>query len=191
MDKGIKKDVRDISTIELFDKNPRAINKEDFESLKKHLSEFPQFKPILINQDGIILGGNMRYRAYTEMGVNEVWVEEVHTKDMEEIIKYNLIDNQRYGYYQEEATAELIYPYKDKIWKDFKLDFEMPKYDLDSFNKDQFEENELLEEKEEDIKPFEKVHILLSFAPEKLMEIEPFLNKIIQIEGIEYEQSAN
>jgi len=43
----------------------------------------------------------------------------------------------------------------------------------------------------ENIKPFIKTHILISFPPEKMIEIQDYIQKITEIEGIEYEQSSN
>jgi hypothetical protein len=50
---------------------------------------------------------------------------------------------------------------------------------------------EEIPEKEEEIKAYKKTHILLSFSPEKFSEIKNYIEKIIKIEGIEYEQSSN
>jgi ParB-like chromosome segregation protein Spo0J len=77
--------------------NPRLVNKAKFEKLKKSIQDFPQMlelRPIVINEDGIILGGNMRYKALVELGYKEVpvIVAEHITKEQENefIIKDNL-----------------------------------------------------------------------------------------------------
>jgi len=44
---------------------------------------------------------------------------------------------------------------------------------------------------EENIKPFKQTHILLSFPPEKLAQIKPYIEKILEIKGVEYEQASN
>jgi DUF1365 family protein len=44
---------------------------------------------------------------------------------------------------------------------------------------------------EEEIKPYNKEHILLSFSPDLLTEMYPHLEKILAIKGVEVEQSAN
>ena len=122
-----KKDIRTIDSIKPYEKNPRGIDKKNFELLKKHIKKLGQFKPIIINQEGIILGGCMRYQAYKALGIKDIWVSEVNTKNESEIIQYNLIDNQRYGYYDDDALAELIYNFKDEIsLEDYKVDMRMP-----------------------------------------------------------------
>ena len=77
--------------------NPRLVNTAKFEKLKQSIQDFPQMlelRPIVINEDGIILGGNMRYKALVELGYKEVpvIVAEHITKEQENefIIKDNL-----------------------------------------------------------------------------------------------------
>lgn len=42
-----------------------------------------------------------------------------------------------------------------------------------------------------ELKPFQRTHILLSFPPEKLIEIQEYIEKIIQLDFVEYEQGSN
>ena len=77
--------------------NPRLVNNAKFEKLKKSIQEFPEMlelRPIVINEDGVILGGNMRYKALVELGYEEVpvIVASYITKEQENefIIKDNL-----------------------------------------------------------------------------------------------------
>jgi len=77
--------------------NPRLVNKAKFEKLKQSIKDFPQMlelRPIVINEDGVILGGNMRYKALVELGhetVNVI-VASYITKEQEQefIVKDNL-----------------------------------------------------------------------------------------------------
>lgn len=46
--------------------NPRFIRDDKFEKLKKSIEEFPrmlELRPIVVNDDMVIVGGNMRYRV--------------------------------------------------------------------------------------------------------------------------------
>ena len=77
--------------------NPRLVNTAKFEKLKQSIQDFPEMlelRPIVINENGIILGGNMRYKALVELGYKEVpvIVAEHITKEQENefIIKDNL-----------------------------------------------------------------------------------------------------
>ncbi|QDP67585.1 MAG: hypothetical protein GOVbin568_24 [Prokaryotic dsDNA virus sp.] len=55
--------------------NPRTIDKVNFKKLKKSLEDFDvmlNIRPIVVDENMTILGGNMRYRALVELGHKEV-----------------------------------------------------------------------------------------------------------------------
>lgn len=104
-----------ISSLRNWDKNPRAIKQDKFGELKKRISRFGQFKPLIITPDGEVLGGNMRLRAYQELNIADVWVSVVEPKTEAEKIEIALTDNEEMGYYEDQALAELIAQYKDEI----------------------------------------------------------------------------
>ena len=76
--------------------NPRAIRKDQLDKLVKSLREFPEMleaRPIVVNPDYVVLGGNMRLKAAELAGLTEVptyvatWEE---AKSREFVIKDNL-----------------------------------------------------------------------------------------------------
>lgn len=107
-----------ISTLRNWNKNPRGIKKDKFEELKKRIQRHGQFKPLIITEDGEVLGGNMRLRAMKELGITDVWVSVVYPKTDAEKIEIALVDNEEMGYYEDQALAELISRYKDEIQLD-------------------------------------------------------------------------
>ena len=48
-----------------------------------------------------------------------------------------------------------------------------------------------LKPEKKDLKAFKKTHILLSFEPDKILEVESVLRDLITKDYIEYEQSSN
>ena len=55
--------------------NPRLIKDDKFKKLVQSIKDFPEMlniRPIVVNQDMIILGGNMRYKACKEAGLKEI-----------------------------------------------------------------------------------------------------------------------
>ena len=55
--------------------NPRIIKDDKFKKLVKSIKEFPEMlelRPIVVDENNVILGGNMRYRACKEAGLKEV-----------------------------------------------------------------------------------------------------------------------
>ena len=64
-----------ISEVKLNPNNPRLIKDEKFLKLVQSIKDFPEMldiRPIVVNQDMIILGGNMRYKACKEAGLKEI-----------------------------------------------------------------------------------------------------------------------
>lgn len=64
-----------LSEIKLNPNNPRIIKDDKFKKLVQSIKDFPEMlniRPIVVNQDMIILGGNMRYKACKEAGLKEI-----------------------------------------------------------------------------------------------------------------------
>lgn len=65
-------EVKKISEVKLNPNNPRLIKDDKFKKLVQSIKDFPEMlniRPIVVNQDMIILGGNMRYKACKEAGL--------------------------------------------------------------------------------------------------------------------------
>jgi hypothetical protein len=70
---------RPVRDIALNEKNPRWIPDDAFERLKASIRSFPQMleiRPVVVDENGIILGGNMRYRAAKAIGLDTIPVIE-------------------------------------------------------------------------------------------------------------------
>jgi DNA modification methylase len=64
-----------INKIKLNPNNPRLIKDDKFAKLVQSIKDFPEMleiRPIVVNDDMIILGGNMRFKACKEAGLKEV-----------------------------------------------------------------------------------------------------------------------
>lgn len=97
-----------ISSLKLWDRNPRSIKTERFNELKARLKRQGQLKPLLVAADGeTVIGGNMRLRALLENGDEEVWISRTEAKTDKEIFDLALTDNEEFGYYEQEQVAEL------------------------------------------------------------------------------------
>lgn len=77
--------------------NPRLIKDDKFKKLVQSIKDFPEMlniRPIVVNEDMVILGGNMRYKACLEAGLKEVPIIKVdgltEEKQREFIIKDNV-----------------------------------------------------------------------------------------------------
>jgi DNA modification methylase len=117
----------DIDKLHEWDKNPRTISKENFERLKNQIKELGEYKPLLITKDGTVLGGNMRLKAYRELGYKKVWVSIVEANTEEEKIKYALSDNDQLGEYQKDDLANLVGSFPDLDLSNFTIQLDKPK----------------------------------------------------------------
>jgi DNA modification methylase len=85
-----------ITNIKPNPSNPRLIKDDKFKKLVQSLKDFPEManvRPIVVNQDMVILGGNMRFKAMKEAKWKEIPVEIVdwdEAKQREFIIKDNV-----------------------------------------------------------------------------------------------------
>ena len=80
--------------------NPRIIKDEKFAKLVQSIKDFPQMlelRPIVINSDNIVLGGNMRLRACKEAGLKEVPVMRADDLTPEQQAEFIIKDNVGFG----------------------------------------------------------------------------------------------
>ena len=116
---------RKTSELKEWKDNPRSITKQAFERLKKHITAHGQMQPLVITADGEVLGGNMRLKAYRELGIDEVWVKVVEPKDENDKLKIALVLNDRAGFYDDDLLANLL-PNYDIDWSQYSVDLREP-----------------------------------------------------------------
>jgi hypothetical protein len=89
-------EIKKISDVKLNPNNPRLIKDDKFKKLVQSIKDFPEMlsiRPIVVNKDMIILGGNMRFRACKEAGITEIPVivtDLSEDKQREFLIKDNI-----------------------------------------------------------------------------------------------------
>ena len=79
--------------------NPRLIKDDKFKKLVKSIQDFPDMlnvRPIVVNKDMVVLGGNMRLKAIKEAGHTEVAVEIVDWNEQQQK-EFIVKDNVGYG----------------------------------------------------------------------------------------------
>ena len=88
-----------ISEVKPNPNNPRLIKDDKFKKLVKSIQEFPDMlnvRPIVVNKDMIVLGGNMRLKAIKEAGHKEVAIEIVDWTEQQQK-EFIVKDNVGYG----------------------------------------------------------------------------------------------
>ena len=99
-----------LSKIKNNPNNPRLIKDDKFEKLVNSIKEFPEMlkiRPIVVNEDMIVLGGNMRLKACKEAGLKEVFIIKASELTEEQQREFVIKDNSGFGEWNEkELLAE-------------------------------------------------------------------------------------
>ena len=88
--------------------NPRLIKDEKFAKLVNSIKEFPEMlelRPIVVNDDMIVLGGNMRLKACKEAGLKQVPVIKASSLTPEQQKEFIIKDNVGFGEWDWELIA--------------------------------------------------------------------------------------
>lgn len=168
---------RKVKNLKFYEKNPRKMSDDDKKELSKSIDRFNLVEIPAINTDNMLVAGHQRIDDLLSKGRGD---EEIDVRvpnrplTKKEFREYNIRSNKNHGEFD-----------NDILRKDFTLE------ELEFFGFDEIENEESHEIKEIELKPYKKYHILISINPEILDEIQDILNQIINIPGVEYEQSAN
>jgi hypothetical protein len=100
-----------LSEIKPNPNNPRVIKNDRFDKLVKSIQDFPkmlELRPMVVNEDNILLGGNMRLKAlqhlkYTE--IPSVWVRKAEDLTEDEQRQFIVKDNVGFGEWDWELLA--------------------------------------------------------------------------------------
>lgn len=92
-----------LSDIKPNPRNPRTITEDKLDKLKKSIEEMPKglsIKPMIVDENNIIIGGNQRYLALLELGYDEIpdnWVKKVIDLTEHEKKRFLIVDNVSFG----------------------------------------------------------------------------------------------
>lgn len=131
--------------------NPRVLRDEKFQKLKQSITEFPKMlslRPMVIDENNVVLGGNMRLRALQELGfteVDEAWVKRSGDLTEEEKKRFIIADNVAFGEWDWDTLANDWDVVDLEAWG-----LEIPQFNQDINLDDFFEENN--DQKEEKFK---------------------------------------
>lgn len=88
--------------------NPRTISKDKFDNLVESIKTFPemlQLRPIVVNKEMAILGGNMRYKACRQLNHKEVFIIKIDDLTDEQIQEFIIKDNVGFGQWDWDLLA--------------------------------------------------------------------------------------
>jgi DNA modification methylase len=96
-----------ISQVKSNPNNPRLIKNDKFKKLVKSVQEFPEMlelRPIVVDENMIVLGGNMRLKACIEAGLKEVWIEVADLTEQQKK-EFTIKDNVGFGEWEWDILA--------------------------------------------------------------------------------------
>ena len=96
-----------ISQVKNNPNNPRLIKNDKFKKLVKSVQDFPEMlelRPIVVDENMIVLGGNMRLKACQEAGLKEVWIEVANLTEQQKK-EFTIKDNVGFGEWEWDILA--------------------------------------------------------------------------------------
>lgn len=118
-----------IAAIKPNEENPRFITDAKFKKLVKSIKEFPEMletRPLVVDEDMIVLGGNMRLKALKSAGVFEVLVHQVKGWTEEQKKEFIIKDNLGYGEWDWDIVAN---NWDIQVLSDWGMD--VPKFEVE------------------------------------------------------------
>ena len=168
-----------ISAIKRNPNNPRILKDDKFAKLTQSIKDFPQMldiRPIVVNDDMVVLGGNMRLKACKEAGLKEVPVIKVNDLTEEQQREFIIKDNVGFGEWDWDLLAN---EWDTALLDDWGLELGI---DLDS---EDFGDDFNLEDG--DKSPFQQITFTL--ADEQAERVKAILADVKQTDGYKYTET--
>jgi len=115
--------------------NPRIIKDYKFKKLVDSIKEFPEMlekRPVVVDENNMILGGNMRYKAALEAGLQEISIIVADDWSEKQKKEFLIKDNVNYGDWDWDILANV---WENKDLNDWGLDVWQTSDDPNMVNK--------------------------------------------------------
>ena len=179
-------EIKKLSEIKPNPNNPRLIKDDKFKKLVQSIKDFPEMlniRPIVVNKDMIILGGNMRYKAAKELGIKELSVVLADDWTEEQKAQFLIKDNLGYGEWDWDTIANewdsdnliqwgLDIPNFETVLKEPEIDIDKLSEAMDSYINNTIKQ------------------IVLYYNDDKYIDILNNLNRISENEGLKDNSEA-
>ncbi len=175
-----------ISEVKNNPSNPRILKDDKFRKLVQSIKDFPkmlEIRPIVVNNEMIVLGGNMRLKACKEAGLKEIFIIKAEDLTEDQQKEFIIKDNVGFGEWDWEQLAN---EWDNQGLESWGLD--IPNFEIEEESEakeDDYEEPEDIEELKTDIvegdlitfqKEGKELHRLLCGDSTKKENIEIVLN---------------
>ncbi len=183
----VKSELIKISKVKSNPDNPRLIKDIKFKKLVNSIKEFPkmlELRPIVVNDDMIVLGGNMRLKACKEAGLKEVYVVKASELSAREQREFTIKDNVGFGEWDWDMLAN---EWDNKELNDWGLDVWQPEKEIDYSILNDID----LEEELDVMYQQTKKSIILEYPPQGFEPVKKLYDKLkadgVDLQGLFYE----
>ena len=150
-----------ISKVISNENNPRFIKDHKFKKLVKSIQDFPEMlklRPIVVNKDMVVLGGNMRLKACKEAGLKEVYILKADELTEQQQREFIVKDNVGFGEWDWDILAN---EWDNQQLKEWGMDVWQPEEEVDYSALEDLDLDETIEDKEAGVKRA----IMIEFDP--------------------------
>lgn len=186
-----KPDKIKVSDLQFDDNNLNNGTDEGNAMLEHSLQKLGTGRSILVDKNGKIIAGNKTTEAALKLGMNDAIIVESDGKKLV-VVKRTDVD------LDTKKGRELAIADNQVQDVNYSLNEETAMEQCNTYDIDREEwalpsedDEEQPKSKTVDLKAFQKTHVLLSFPPDLLIEIQDLLEAISKVEGVEIEQSSN
>jgi hypothetical protein len=152
--------------------NPRIIKDERFKGLVQSIKEFPEMlelRPIVVDKDLMVLGGNMRLKACKELNLKDVYITKAENLTEEQKKEFIIKDNTSFGEWNYSQLSE----WDNEQLNEWGVNLWQPEGDIDYSILDDLEIGSELYDKEAGVKRA----IQVEFDPEHYDEAVKLINQ--------------
>lgn len=165
-----------VTELKAYEKNPRK-NDNAVGPVAESIKEFGFKVPIIVDKDNVIVAGHTRLRAAKKLGMKTVPCIIADDLTPDQIKAFRLADNKvsEFSEWDMDILADEL--------KEINLDMNVFGFDDDFGNEPELETKEL--------KPFRKVHYLITADVNDNDKIIKILAELKKVEGIEIDSTLN
>ena len=184
--------------------NPNVMSDEDFEKLVAVIQKqgFDEPLQVVENPDKpgryIIVGGEHRFKASKRLGFSAVpcCVKECYENDLERrtaLVSRNMIKGQLDNTKLNTMIRDLTSRYSDVEGEELAKQMHVSRQKKEEVAQSVLDNqiDSLPSPKEEDLRPFNNTHILLSFPPARMSVVQGILDQLKDYDDVEILQSSN
>lgn len=162
-----------------YEKNTKKHDSVQIDNVAQSIRQYGFVQPIVVDKDGVIVIGHCRYEAAKKLKMERVPCVCVDDLTEEQVKALRIVDNK---------TNES--PWDMSFLADELVEADLSGFDFD-FGFDIVDESDIPDVEEKELKPYEKVHYLISLNINRNDEVIKLIKQIENIGGVEVESTLN